>query len=255
MKSYWDLTKRERLSLTQDQVDSVYAVREAAIQGVLKPVKPELVPVPEAPNADHPVPEHFFKAVGKKDGSRYSSNYEFSAVFTSIEDAKAFIAMRPRYADSTYKNDSRYDLARTPISYEIEMVAVHNEDALTEFFSIMADYNKAVSENSSLMSSYNSALTKYNNCSAKIRKDYAALNAHREKLKNIITNLDEFVHVCEGNFLMACKCILKTVEPQLLYDALSEIPHTYEWLTVEIFGGVCLAEDNDPYRDISANSL
>lgn len=253
MKSYWDLSARERLALTTEQL-SLYATREAAIQGVLRPQEPVLIPEVESPGIAFPTPTHYFKVTGAKKNSSYST-YDFKAAFSTIDDAKAFVAMSPRYLDTLYKGSESYSITKSPYKYTIEMVEVHNAESIEEYYAINKEYNEVRTSNDAARAAYTNALTKFNNCAAKINRDHSALVAHKGKLENVIKNLDEFVAVCEGSFLMGCKCILKTVEPQLLYDALSEIPHSYEWLTVEIFGGVCLAEDNNPYRDISANSL
>lgn len=251
MKSYWDLTPRERLSLTQDQLNEVWIPREAAMKGILRPAKPVLAPLPDKPEIEEPTQMPFFQVKGKSDSK---GDYDFTCLFSTIEDAKAFIAMKPKGYERKYRGSSysTYYIERTFKHYDVEIINIVDAEEQEAYNEAMKEFAEAKKNNEELQEKYNRALRAVETSAEKLRNNLQALHTRRAELENVVENLKDFIRVAEGDFKMACKFMLKKVNRQLLYDALNEFNEAEGWVweTVEIFGGECLVEDLNPYRDI-----
>lgn len=257
MKSYWDLTAKERLNLTHEQLNEVWIPREAAMQGLLRPAEPSLIPLPEKPDVQEPSQMPHFKVKGRYNGHH---TYEFAGIFDSLETAKGFIALRPRgyerkYRDNDYSNS--FHIMLTLDSYDVEIINVVDEAEQKAYDSAMQEYAEAKVSNDKQLDAHTRALRAIENSAEKLRKNLQKLNERKNMLASVIHNLKEFITVAEGDFKMACRFMLKKIDRQLLYDALQEHSEIegFTWTTVEIFGADCLIEDLNPYRDIDPSGM
>ena len=253
MKTYWDLTSRERLALEPDEIKDVYIPREVASQGLLVPRKPTLVEVPEKPDAEEPPTIPYYEVTGFPNAADNYSKYTFDSLFQTLEAAQQFMALKPCSKQSEYRGNS-YNYTVTPmVRYEVQLVNVSDKATLGHFKEVMKAYDDAFRSNESATSTYNNECSKIIRAGTKITDNHNKLQARRAELEQVIETLGEFVKVAEGRVDLAIRFLLKNTPAQRVFDALNEIDHGYEWDTLTSFEGVCLTQDNNPYRDVDAN--
>src|SRR5579859_586132 len=83
MKTYWDLSEKERAALSREDVER-YIDAELMMKGVLKVTPLMLEPLPSAPE---PTTTYYQVSTG--------SVYTLDPLFRTAADAEAFLAMRP----------------------------------------------------------------------------------------------------------------------------------------------------------------
>lgn len=253
MKTYWDLTPRERLALTQEDLKTIYIPREVASQGLLMPRKPTLVEVPEKPDAEEPPTIPYYEVTGFPNTADNYSKYTFDGLFQTLEAAQQFMALKPCSKQSEYRGNS-YNYTVTPMArYEVQLVNVADKATLDCFKEVMKAYDDAIRSNESATSTYNNECGKITRASMKITENHNKLQARRAGLEQIIETLGEFVKVADGRVDLAIRFLLKSTPAQRVFDALNEIDHGYEWDALTSFEGVCLNSDMNPYRDVDAN--
>jgi hypothetical protein len=128
MKTYWDLSEAERGELTQDEVQK-YVDAELMLKGVLK-VKP-LVLDPE-PTVPEPTTAVYVV--------RHSRYHEFGAAFDRIEDAKAFVGLKPKRLESHWLGSESVQAIGVSPEPEIVEVRVYGE---TELVAIKGELQRA----------------------------------------------------------------------------------------------------------------
>lgn len=245
METYWDLDNRARLALTEDQITLTYIPREVASQGLLMPQPPILEVVPPKPEADEPATSPYYAVKGIVDGK----DMQFDALFLTLEAAKAFIALAPQYHTSKYgPNYKSIHMTLVPARYEVELVNVVSGEQHDAYTEIMAEFNRITKANDEANAKYRKQLTAIEDAGKDIWKNWRALARRRAYLEQVIVTLREFIAVADGDVGIAIKFLLKKEPGQGVFDAMNEIEHGLEW-SVESFVGVCLAVDNDPYRD------
>lgn len=251
MKSYWDLSNRERLALTEDELNNVWLKREAATQGLLVPKEPDLPDLPPHPKATPPEEKTMFIVEVGYGGNDSYTRDDFHCMFETLKQAESFIKLNPYGKSSFYDENSRYLATAKPVGkFNIQTVTVVDEEAATKYRDVMHEYVAAKNHNESVMRDYKKKVDAITSATTKVRDNWLKLKEHYRKLEEVIENLDGFVEIAEGDTNMAIKFMIKTVPAQLVYDALNEIDHGYEWEVTRAFHDQCLQEDMNPYRGI-----
>ena len=251
MKSYWDLSNQERLALTEDELNNVWLKREAAAQGLLVPKEPDLPELPPHPKAVPPEEKIMFVVEVGYEGDNSYTRDDFHCMFETLKQAESFVKLNPCGKSSFYDENSRYLATAKPVKkFNIQTVTVVDEEAAEQYRETMKEYTAVKSHNASVMRDYRKKVDAIAAATAKVRDNWLRLKEHHRKLEEVIENLGSFVEIAEGDINMAIKFMIKTVPAQLVYDALNEVEHGYEWDVTRAFHDQCLQEDMNPYRAI-----
>lgn len=251
MKSYWELSNKERLAVSEKELNDVWLKREAAAQGLLTPKKPILPELPENPGATPPKERTMFVVEVGYDGDSNYTRDDFNCTFETLKQAESFIKLNPHGRSSFFDEDSRYRTTAKPVTkFNVQTVTVVDEGEAAEYREVMREYIEAKNHNDSVMRDYKQKTSEITTTTTKVRDNWLKLQEHRRKLEEVIESLEDFIEIAEGDVNMAIKFMIKTVSAQLVYDALNEIEHGYEWEVTRAFNDQCLAEDMNPYRHI-----
>ena len=94
MKTYWDLTRKQRAELSSEEYEH-YVDVELMQKGRVRPIHPALKPVPEVST----------RTVGMY---KVTLNYSADVLFSKLEDAETFLSLNPMVCHSDWSTDSEY---------------------------------------------------------------------------------------------------------------------------------------------------
>lgn len=209
-KSYWDLSEKERAELTHEAVTRFEAI-ELMTAGVL-PVEP-LVLDPEPETDEPPTVTHY----------RVRSGHTYlDCAFASMEEAKAFVALKPLRVASSYLNgDWNQTVHYTAPLEGVEIVAV--ELTTQSLFEIEKDGLEkraaARKENRERMEQHDKAVKKRNEALAGMWSDWHRCRHLDADHRKVVATFAQYVQIAGGDRTVAARFLLKAFTSHEILDA------------------------------------
>lgn len=209
MKTYWDLSERERAAMTSEDVQR-YVDAELMLKGVLK-VKPlELEPVPVVPDPDA-------KAFVVRFGSKYGRQ-RVDAAFATLEAAQAFVALRPVRVDSDYLEGESVEYIAKISDPEIAEVPLFTEERKN---AVKADLKKAAAikaSNARRQEEYAKAIREQDDALKGLWEDWARCREEEAKLRDVANTFADYKQTA-GDDELAARFLAKVYPPELITEA------------------------------------
>lgn len=204
MNRYWDLSRKERAELTEEQVKATIII-ELMEKGVVVPAKPEYIPVDEVPGPDVTL---------YAPSPRYSTpGFGFASPDGAAAVLSAAIDIDTEYiAGSTVRVIGTSDI-------EIGEVKVYSRERFAANRAIIEKNAAAKKQNDSLKSEYEVSLRKVTEASAGVWDDYYSLRSEAAANKKIIDTYNEYISTCDGNEGLAYTFLLKAYDAGTVGDA------------------------------------
>lgn len=212
MRTYWDYSEKERLALSKEEVKALLDLHLME-KGVLKVKAPELVKIEEAPVLNQ---HKVFKV---------EAGYNAIA-FECIEEAQAFIDLKPMKLDYDYSLDSKY-LRAVPLESKVEMVMVYDRTELINASSILKSIKAAKENNDKLEAEFTKANTAVESCLNEVWNDYWLCKNTGEKHEKLINTWKEYLAMTNGDEKVASGFLKKAFSVEKIREA-------SEWTGVSI---------------------
>lgn len=223
MESYWDLTEQERAALTSEQVEAFIDVILME-EGVVRPKPPTLLD-----ETIEAVPTGvYYEVLHAGDYRDESTNF----VFTTKEQANAFIELQPYRKENNYSFGSDNFYAKSVSGWKVVAVDLMSEQAFNDAKEMLARTNKNRDVNHKAKTEYDKANKVVDNTLADLWKDYRACQAKQFKHQLVLDTLNEYKKLCGDDSEMAHTFLAKA------YGS-DEIQEMLEWFG---FGNAALPE-------------
>jgi len=214
MKSYWDLTEKERAELTDL---SAYEKIELMEQGIIVPAEPEYEKVLEVD-----VPTH--KVYRLTYNSRYNSlPIHFNDLIQAEEVAAALRGGMT--LESDYNTGKSF--VRTVEEISITTQDVCEECDINRSRSALAEAKAAKNRNKNLRAEYRKACEKQSETLSEMRDDWYKCQGTLRRMQKIRAVWEDYLETCGGDRDVALKFLRKA------YD-LEEIEQMRGWLDVNV---------------------
>lgn len=217
MERYWDLTEKQRSELTDDQMESYYAI-ERMENGAIKPTPPAY-----EPDVLPTIATTRFYQVQAKNGY---SNDKFNALFTSPEAAQVFIDTAPLYAESDWTLDYK-ETAKRCDGFNIVPMDIPTKDAM---LAIKPEYKKAADaaeRNKKMREEYEKAQTAYTDIVAKVTADRWECKELSRKRQRIVDTLAAYEATANGDKEIALKFLHKAFTSE-------DIAAAFAWFEMDV---------------------
>jgi hypothetical protein len=206
MMTYWDLSEAERGELTQDEVQK-YVDAELMLKGVLK-VKPlVLEPEPSAPE-----PTSVVYVV------RHSRYHDFGAAFDRIEDAKAFVALKPKRLESHWLGSESVPAIAASPEPEIVEVRVYGEAELVAIKSDLQRASAVRAANKRREEEFEKAKKANDEALKGLWEDWARCREHASTLRGVADTFADYQRTA-GDDGLASKFLHKVYDPEVIAEA------------------------------------
>lgn len=210
MQTYWDLSEEERGELTSDEVQK-YVDAELMLKGVLK-VKPlALEPVPPAPEPDTKL---FFVRFAAKYGRADST-----VAFTTIEAAKAFVALRPVRLESDYLDGTSITFSKEGTDPEIAEVPTFTEEAKNAASAALRRSAAIKASNEKRTEEYNTAVRTQEKALEGLWADWSARRDEVAKLRAVADTFEDYKRTAGGDVLVAASFLTKVYPAEIIAEA------------------------------------
>ena len=222
MKTYWDYSDKERSELTEQQVTSLLDV-EMMEKGVLKPVPPILAPISTPDSIG--VRRQYFGVKGK---GKYGSDESLGICFETVEQAVAFLALKPLKEDYEYDVGSDYRYAKPVSEMAIETSELFAYETIMAAQSGLKKNKAARDENSRLQSEYQKACDTANKVTEKVWENWHKVRATRSELSRVVATFKEY-ETLTGKRNLALTFLAKIFNQETIQEARewfeAELPH------------------------------
>lgn len=210
MKTYWDLSEAERGMLTSDDVQK-YVDAELMLKGVLK-VKPlVLEPVPPCPEPDTRL---FFVRFAGKYGRTDSQ-----VAFTTIEAAKAFVALRPVSLSSEYLDGTSVTFSKESSDPEIAEVPTFTEDAKNTASAALRRSAAIKAANEKRSDEYAAAVRTQEKALEGLWDDWSTHREAAAKLRAVADTFEDYKRTAGGDEVLAASFLEKVYPSTLIAEA------------------------------------
>lgn len=215
MKTYWDLTEKDRAALTETDVERFVAA-ELMTKGVLRAGALELVPEPEMP-----APDVELHTVGHHYGS-------YRLAFRTADEA-ARVAAAAVVVHNDYINGKSVEFLDATAT---EAVAVQSERAyskgrLAECRAAIEKATAAKTENDRRRKKHDEASKKERETLKGLWEDWFACRDKAARLREVVGVFEEYTATAGGDRDVAARFLAKVCTPEDITDA-------REWLGAEI---------------------
>lgn len=229
MKTYWDLSERARAELTDEELRRFEGV-ELMNAGVLEPEKPRLEPVPEAPGPDDDV------FVIKPDG--YS---ELDVAFTSEEDARAFLKLKPlRLGAEYFGGDGNLPVVHPMDEPVIAIKRVYTKAAMVANRETVKLAQQVRARNMQAEREYEKERAERDKAVEELRRDFFRCRTLAARVDRIAETYEAYVETAEGNRRVALGFLRKAFpEPEILQAC--------AWDRIELPSGITADVENERF--------
>jgi hypothetical protein len=218
MKTYWDHTNQERAQLSAEYVTSLLDA-EMMVAGVRKPTPPVLQEVPASPLG---AKSKYFGVHAK---GKYGSDEILEVVFTTAEQAQAFIDLCPCGQDYDYDIGSEFRYAKPLNNAVIQQIELYSWDSINKFHSSLKQWKAASEQNAKLQSSFTEASNKAEKITNKVWEDYYQQRQTLATMTAIADTFDQYKKLTEGNEDLAVTFLGKLYEPETLNECREWLPN------------------------------
>lgn len=197
MKRYWDLSEKQRASLTADEVDALLAI-ELMERGVLRVAPPTPEPVPEVP----PPTREVWQVV-------ISQWNRLPVVFDTADQAFAFLKLSPMEIRSVYLGAGSVENADpVPMTASVAKTTVYSADEVAKYRSVLTLAAGARDRNESAERAYQEALEKEQKETATLRDDWRECQRKALDVDKVLATFDEYKRLA-GNAWTASTFLAK----------------------------------------------
>lgn len=211
MKTYWDLSERERSELTQDDVQK-YVDAELMVKGVLK-VQP--LQLEEEPAVTSPATTLFVVRTKEK---KYSSRVDVLA-FRDEESVAKFLALQPMALSLEYVGGSNVTTYAPVAEPEIARVAMFSVDELTMRRAEVERANSIREENARRSREHEIASSAVKEALRGLWDDWAACGRTALQMQQIVATWSEYVQTTKGDQYLAATFLQKVYPLSAIRDA------------------------------------
>lgn len=210
MNRYWNLSEQERAVLTREQVEAFLDV-ELMEKGVTKVEPPTLHAIEEITVET----TEYFEVQYK---GEYSSPDTTGFVFTTTEQAKAFIDTAPLKKDNDWQaNNQNFtrpcrEMAIVPIQLPTQQAVLNNKAKLSEVKELK-DTNETAS------AAYHKACKAVNEAVNGVWEDWRECTAKAAQHEQVQSTLAEYTELCKGDSSMAMDFLLKAYDGETIETA------------------------------------
>lgn len=223
MKTYWDYSERERSELTNEQVESLLTV-ELMEKGVVRVDHPVLEPVDDVELSK----EKYFSVLADAQWR----DEAFDCLFDTIEQAEAFIALKPRKKNHDYSLGAKYDTCQVATGLKIAPVQLCRPEDVANVAIRLKNAASVKKANETALSEYNEKIKKVNEATQGVWDDFRRCRNLSRDHKKILDTFAEYVATCDGDETTAMKFLLKAYDSIAIRDAFEwfgkETPYTIE---------------------------
>jgi hypothetical protein len=213
MKTYWDYNESERANLTYEEVQSLQKF-ELMSAGILTPEPPTFQD--ETPP---PVPTQKFYQVTHVDGV-YSTPKNFGTIFRTMEDAEAFIALRPAVVESNWQFSGNY--FKEVSGLQVQVVELPTEADQVAHKPRLIELKSIVESNKKLKDEYSTACKAVTDACVSMWDDYRTVTSKQHRYKKIVDTFNAYVNECDGNEEIAMRFLLKATDRETIEES-------FEW--------------------------
>lgn len=215
LKTYWDLSERDRAELTREDVER-YADVELMTKGVLRVEAPKLEPVPQAPEPDLEI----FTVTA-------AGHAKIDIAFATTEQARAFVDLKPMRRDSHYVNGSWIYYVEPETEWKIgaerecsKGLADLRRDEFRQAHEVKARNEKA-------SDAYQKALTAQQEALSDMWSDWHRQQGKAHNLKRVVDTLESYTLTASGDRSVAFRFLRKAFDDETILEAV-------EWFEFEV---------------------
>ena len=215
MKTYWDLSEKQRADLSPDDVGR-FIDAELMTAGVLRAEPLALEPEPAIP-----APSRLLYAV------RVNAYLMLPIAFASSEDAEKFMALRPQRIDNMWLDHDSIEFVEQIDKHEI---VARSYLTAAEKDGARADLKRAAevrAENARRREEYKQATEAQEATLSSMWGDWQACTAKRARLQRVFDTFRDYERVADGDATVAARFLGKA------FSAVA-IAETADWFGVDI---------------------
>jgi len=195
MKTYWDLTKQQRVRLTRDEVEA-FCDQELMQAGVLRPDPWDETESPLMPELGT---DAFFEVGG--------------VIFKTLEQAQAFLDLAPMKSEYDYSTGYDYKYV-VPISSSVETKSFYRQDSLLANQAALAKVNSRKEARRAKAEEYEAAHKKIAEATIALLSDYDTCLDYARQAAKIQATFDEYLTMCDGDEALAKSFLAKVFEQE-----------------------------------------
>lgn len=206
MRTYWDLSEKDRAALTATDVER-FVDAELMTKGVLKVTEPTLEKEPELPEPDV---ECFYVSAGTT---------RVDVAFNTADDARAFIATGPMIRQYHYLNGEFIYYVHTSDDWKITAERAHSKDLADLHRGTFALAKEAKARNEKLKDDHAKALKAQQEALADMWSDWRTQSIKRTQLEKVATTYESYTATAEGDRAIAFRFLRKSFDDAKIVEA------------------------------------
>lgn len=198
--------------MTSETVESLLNM-ELMANGVLKPVAPKLVEIPESPLGER------VKYFGVSTKSKYGSSESFGLAFRTMEDAVAFTRLNPLKAEYDYEVGYDFKYASPQIDFTVDVVELYALDQINAFRSQLKKRNADSENNKKLQEEFVQASQKAEKITERVWEDWHKQHNLKVELARVISTFEEYKNMTGGDAWLAYGFLKKAFKQEQIDEA------------------------------------
>lgn len=206
--TYWDVSERERHSLTEEDLAQFCKVELAEV-GYVYP-KPPKVMSEDAPTIETTT---FYEP----QIDRYN---RLGIAFVTMEEAAAFLKLRAVEVADDYRTDTRH--SKPIVGMSIQSVELPSETQLDAVKQALAEAKGNKEANRKAREEFDKAVRTCDNLVENVREDFRNRVIHEERLQRVRDTFSEFLEIAEGDPVIATRFLLKQQDRDFAIEALGD---------------------------------
>ena len=209
MKSFYDLTDKEILSLTDEAIEW-YCDIELMKNGVIKPIAPIRPKDPESMN------------IRTETWYGVDVNYH-TTIFRTMEQAQAFAELEPHELEKVYEFDNP-QVYRAKISNEttIKPVKISNSDDIIKYKTQASIYKSQKKEYDNLFKKYNEECSSFQEITEGVFNKRREIENENRQINKIIETYNGYLVLADNDKTIAFNFLKKAYE-------VDKIKEAFEW--------------------------
>ena len=210
MNRYWTYTEKQRAEMTGDQVRSFLDV-ELMEKGVVKVARPELQ---EVKPVDLPTTAYF--EVQRRGSYSISGT---GILFTTPEQAAAFIAMSPLWQESRYELGSNVKYAEPGREMGMTVVSLPTEVDVSNAAVVLKQNAAIETANRTARIAYDEAIKAVEGATKGVWDDWHECREKAVRCAKVKATREEYLQLCDGNAATADAFLVKVFTEEAIAEA------------------------------------
>lgn len=208
MKTYWDLSERERAALTREDVEK-FLDAELMVKGVLASAALELVPVPtvELRRVEMYTLDNSYGSVGAP------------VAFRTEEDIRTFLSLNASAIDHDWQLDSKLAIAKPiPNDGEIRTISLATRQSVEAAKLTLKAIKAATEENERRKRAHEEAQHKVESALGGLWEDWYACQEKAYRVSKVVETFEKYVKLADGE-TVAAKFLAQAFTPPQIEEA------------------------------------